>query len=236
MKIERKGDGIATRCLGACLLLLGGIGVRAEDATFLRMPPVGDRPLELEEVRNYWINSLPVPEEPRINTRGYVEAWRRYCDRLDRRRRLVEQISDGRFDAEAQRFALEHNREWSLRQGDRERAEALSRELEVLLRFREERRASEERQVLLSQLAKLEGEVERLRQELERLAKKPPVVEVKLTETPKPVPEAQVIERVVVTKDCHHPHPTHEGQGAKRVLSKEGGPSPLTQPFRAGTR
>lgn len=152
-------------------------------------------------MRNFWINSLPVPREPRIDEPGYGPAWRDYEGRIENYRSQVRAISEGFYDAEAQRFVLEHNREVWLRRGDLARAEGLERELEVLMRFREERRRErelrEERQMLLKKVAALEAQMVAMERELQQFRKPQPVA-VKVVSEPPPPPQVHVVERVII--------------------------------------
>lgn len=174
----------------------------ASEASFFRRPPVADRILTVEEMRNFWINSLPVPREPRIDEPGYGPAWRDYAGRIENYRSQVRAISEGFYDAEAQRFVLEHNREVWLRRGDLARAEGLERELEVLMRFREERRRERElrgeRQMLLKKVAALEAQMVAMERELQQLRKPQPVAVKVVSESPPPPPQVHVVERVII--------------------------------------
>jgi hypothetical protein len=103
----------------------------ADEFPHLPIPP-SDRILTVEEVKNFWINSvqcLPVPPEPSGLHPRAKEQWR---DGLRRRQSFVRAVRSGVHDTRAIQVQLRHNaRTWRLR-GNEDEADTVTKQLRKL--------------------------------------------------------------------------------------------------------
>ena len=71
--------------------------------------PNSARIITLEEVKNYWVNRLPVPTQPSRLMRDHHKLIVHYHKEIGERHRLVQAIRAGKHDEEAKIVMLEHN-------------------------------------------------------------------------------------------------------------------------------
>lgn len=154
----------------------------ATPALALELPgiPPSDRILSLEQVRNFWINSIRgarMPPRPNGLHPKEQEKWDR---QLAERRRLVRAIREGTHDTRAQLARLEHNAAAWDRLGDdtraaqaEERLHALREHLAKLAELEERRRLWVKLGESLDRIDALEAEISSLRAELHATATTP---------------------------------------------------------------
>ncbi len=158
------------------LLVLFVCGVLTSHATVLPEIPPSERILSIEEVRNYWVNTLrgrPVPPRP---TGLHPDQQRQWSDMVRARQHLIERARQGEFDDQAAFVALRHNANaWRMR-GDEEQAEKIEAKLRALEIHRKQlevletqRRAALAQIEMAERVAALESRLSSLRSDYQRL-------------------------------------------------------------------
>ena len=128
------------------LMLLFANSAWAQDLPAI---PDSDRILTQDEVKYFWINSLPVPQEPSRLARNYKGLMEAYYEQIRSRKAIIASIQSGEFDLLARIVMLRHNRTTYQLRGDREKAAALQErldDLELVARQEEKNRAEADRQ------------------------------------------------------------------------------------------
>jgi hypothetical protein len=111
--------------------------------------PDSDRILTQDEVKNFWINSLPVAQEPSRLARNYKGLIEAYHEQIRSRQSFIAMIQSGEYDLQARIAMLRHNVATYRLKGAEEKAAALEErleDLEIVAQQQEKERANVERQ------------------------------------------------------------------------------------------
>lgn len=119
--------------------------VRAQ--TFPQIPD-SERILSQLEVKNFWVNRMPEPQEPGRLARGYDHLIVQYHQQVGERHRLIQAIRAGVHDRLAEVVKLRHNIRAYQLQGEELKAAPLKAELakiEAVVQQEEDERANADR-------------------------------------------------------------------------------------------
>ncbi len=110
--------------------------------------PGSKRVITLEETKNYWVNMMPTPVEPRRLARDYQKLMVTYHQQVGERHRLIQAIRAGRHDKYAKIAMLRHNLQAYWLRGNKAmiaKAAAELDQLEGIAQADEDKRANAER-------------------------------------------------------------------------------------------
>ena len=157
------------------LFLLLSVFLITSQAGAMVLPEIPNSPriLTTEEVKNFWVNRMPVPSAPSQLRSDYARANVGYHRQIGERHRLVQEIRAGRLDKEAKMAMLRHNIVAYRMHGKNDELLALSAELDTLERaeLKDQQQMELERQAEMPRLTDAEADrLERLIAATERLA------------------------------------------------------------------
>lgn len=133
--------------------------------------PPSERILGPEEVKNYWLNALPMMELPAKGSGLHPEQTAIRQREIRARKSLIGQIKKGAHDIDAKLASLRHNADAHTRRGEGEKAQqaetrlwALREHLSKLATLKAQRETAEKLGEATDQIASLEAEISSLRQ------------------------------------------------------------------------
>ena len=129
------------------LLILLATATVAQAGQFPEIPE-SERVLSQQEVKNYWANRMPQPDEPSRLDRGYQSLIIHYHQQVGERHRLIKAIRAGKHDRLAKTVMLRHNIQAYVLKGDDAQVAKLGTELaeiEAVVQREEKERTNQDR-------------------------------------------------------------------------------------------